>query len=272
MKTKEEIIAELHVSPTIDVHSEIQKRINFLVEYSVKTNTNGFVLGISGGADSTLAGKLAQLAVDQMNERGHNKKFIAVRLPYGEQRDEEDAQRALTFIKPTENVTFNIAAGVNALTETYEQSMGNTISDFHKGNIKARARMIAQYAIAGEKNMLVIGSDHAAEAVTGFFTKFGDGGADILPLSGLVKSQVRMLLQSLGAEKILHEKPATADLLDDKVQQLDEDELGLSYDSIDQFLTNPQVSEKIDHQIRERYTITAHKREMPVTIFDTWWK
>ncbi|URN93668.1 MAG: ammonia-dependent NAD(+) synthetase [Candidatus Pristimantibacillus lignocellulolyticus] len=272
MKTKEEIVAELNVRPTIDIQTEIHKRVNFLVEYSVKTNTNGFVLGISGGADSTLAGKLAQLAVDQMNEHGYNKKFIAVRLPYGEQKDEEDAQRALAFIKPTENVTFNIASGVNALTQTYGQSMGTAISDFHKGNIKARARMIAQYAIAGENNMLVIGSDHAAEAVTGFYTKFGDGGADILPLSGLVKSQVRMLLQSLGAEKILHEKPATADLLDVKQQQLDEDELGISYDSIDQFLTNPQISGTNDQQIRERYSITQHKRELPVTIFDTWWK
>ena len=238
----------------------------------MKTNTNGFVLGISGGADSTLAGKLAQLAIDQMNERGDNKKFIAVRLPYGGQKDEEDAQRALAFIKPTENVTFNIAAGVDALTETYEQSVGNAISDFHKGNIKARVRMLTQYAIAGEKNMLVIGSDHAAEAVTGFFTKYGDGGADILPLSGLVKSQVRMLLQSLGAEKIVYEKPATADLLDDKPQQLDESELGISYDIIDQFLTNQPISETSDHQIRERYMATAHKRELPVTIFDTWWK
>ncbi|HIW32898.1 MAG TPA: ammonia-dependent NAD(+) synthetase, partial [Candidatus Paenibacillus intestinavium] len=260
------------VNPTIEIQAEIQKRINFLVEYSVKTNTNGFVLGISGGADSTLAGKLAELAIDQMNERGDNKKFIAVRLPYREQQDEEDAQRAIAFIKPTENVTFNIAAGVDALTKTYEQSMRNAISDFHKGNIKARIRMIAQYAIAGEHNMLVIGSDHAAEAVTGFFTKYGDGGADILPLSGLVKSQVRMLLQTLGAEKILYEKPATAGLLDDKEQQLDEVELGISYDLIDQFLTNHEVPETTEHQMRERYTITAHKRELPVTMFDTWWK
>lgn len=272
MKTREEIMVDLHVQPTIDVQAEINKRVQFLVEYSLKTNTNGFVLGISGGADSTLGGRLAQLAVEQMNEQGKQKKFIAVRLPYGQQKDESDAERALAFIKPTESVTFNIAAGVDALTQTYAQSTSKEISDFHKGNIKARVRMLTQYAIAGEENLLVIGTDHSAEAVTGFFTKYGDGGADILPLSGLVKGQVRMLLQELGAEKLLYEKPPTADLLDKKPQQLDEAELGISYNTIDQFLTNEPISETDELNIRERYTKTAHKRELPVTIYDTWWK
>lgn len=272
MKTREQIITELHVKPNIDAQQEINNRVNFLVEYCVKTGTNGFVLGISGGVDSTLAGKLAQLAVDQMNERGYNKKFIAVRLPYGEQLDEEDAQRALAFIKPSETVTFNIASGVDALTKTYEDAVGSAISDFNKGNIKARVRMVAQYAIAGDQKMLVLGTDHAAEAVTGFFTKYGDGGSDLLPLSGLAKSQVIKLLQVLGADQPVYEKKPTADLLDKKPQQLDETELGMTYETIDRFLTNGPISEADEQKIVERYMLSAHKRALPVTIFDTWWK
>jgi len=270
---REQIIAELHVKPTIDAKAEIERRVNLLVEYSTKSNTNGFVLGISGGADSTLAGKLAQLAVNRMNENGgQHKQFIALRLPYREQLDEHYAQNALQFIAPSQTITFNIAQGVDALVESYQLATGKAISDFHKGNIKARVRMLTQYAVAGEENMLVIGTDHAAESVTGFFTKFGDGAADILPLSGLIKSQVRMLLHELGADKLLSEKPPTADLLDHKPQQLDETELGLSYEVIDKFLTGQSIPSEKEEAIIARYKTSAHKRHLPVTIYDQWWR
>ncbi|MBX4298572.1 NAD(+) synthase, partial [Mycobacterium tuberculosis] len=88
------------------------------------------------------------------------------------------------------------------------------LSDFNKGNVKARTRMITQYAIAGQEGLLVIGTDHAAEAVTGFFTKYGDGGAGRLPLAGLSKRQGRSLLKELGADERLYLKVPTADLLD----------------------------------------------------------
>src|SRR5690606_34466988 len=105
-----------------------------------------------------------------------------------------------------------------------------------------RVRMIAQYAIAGQRSLLVVGTDHAAEAVTGFFTKYGDGGADVLPLSGLTKRQGRALLQHLGAPERLYTKPPTADLLDDKPGQTDEDELGMSYEQIDDYLEGKDVA------------------------------
>ena len=121
--------------------------------------------------------------------------------------------------------------------------MGNGISDFHKGNTKARTRMIAQYALAGEHNYLVIGTDHGAESVTGFFTKYGDGGADILPLFGLNKRrQNRALLAELGAPARVWEKVPTADLLDGQPRgRTDEDELGLTYDQIDDYLEGREV-------------------------------
>ena len=226
------IIEELGVKPTINPAEEVRKRVQFLVDYLKATGTRGFVLGISGGLDSTLAGRLCQLAVEELELEEIEAEFIAVRLPYQVQADEDDAQAALRFIMPQQTVTYNIMDAVNGFESAFETATGREIADFNKGNVKARTRMIAQYALAGEKNLLVVGTDHGAEAVTGFFTKFGDGGADIIPLHGLNKRQNRELLKVLGADKRLWEKVPTADLLDGKPGRTDEDELGLTYDQL----------------------------------------
>lgn len=266
------IIEEMGVQPRIDPAGEVQKRVAFLKEYLKATGTKGFVLGISGGLDSSLAGKLAQLAVEELEAEGVDANFVAVRLPYGVQHDEEDAQAALEFIKPKTEWTYNVSHAVDGFEEEFEKTTGRPISDFNRGNVKARARMIAQYALAGEHNYLVIGTDHGAESVTGFFTKFGDGGADILPLFGLNKRQNRMLLAELGAPARVWEKVPTADLLNDNPGRTDEDELGLSYDQIDDYLEGRDIPEAAATLIEEKYLRTRHKRTVPVTIFDTWWK
>ncbi|UFT99675.1 ammonia-dependent NAD(+) synthetase [Radiobacillus kanasensis] len=272
MSFQQKIAQELNVQPTIDPKQEIRKRIDFLKEYVLKTGAKGFVLGISGGQDSSLAGRLAQLATEELNAEGKNIEFYAVRLPHGTQADEEDAQLALSFIKPKHEVTFDIYHTVDAFSKSYEKQMGEALSDFNKGNVKARTRMIAQYAIGGQKELLVIGTDHAAEAVTGFFTKYGDGGADVLPLTGLTKRQGKQLLQELGATARLYEKAPTADLLDEKPQQTDETELGLTYGDIDDYLEGKIVSEQIAEKIEKRYRMTEHKRQVPASMFDDWWK
>jgi NAD+ synthase len=200
------IIADLHVQPTIDPAAEVARRVGFLADYLTATGAAGFVLGISGGQDSSLAGRLCQLAVQRLVASGVDASFIAVRLPYGVQADEDDAQLALSFIQPTDAVPFDIQRGVDGVQAEFDERFDEPMSDFTKGNVKARSRMIAQYAIAGQNRMLVVGTDHAAEAVTGFFTKFGDGGADILPLSGLSKRQGRALLEHLGAPERLYLK------------------------------------------------------------------
>lgn len=187
-----DIIQILNVKSKIDVKKEIRNRIDFLKSYCLKTGAKGFILGISGGQDSTLA-------------------------------------------------------------------------DYHKGNVKARMRMVAQYAIAGEHKCLVIGTDHTAESVTGFFTKFGDGGADILPLAGLTKGQGRELLKELNAPEQLYLKIPTADLLDNKPMQADETELGVKYNVLDQYLLGKSVDPSIKKNIEKRFEVTKHKRELPVT-------
>ena len=273
MTRQQSIIRELGVRAAIDPQHEIERRIAFLVDYAESIRgCRGFVLGISGGQDSTLAGRLCQLAVERLTAAGRDTTFIAVRLPYGEQIDESDAQLALEFIAPDRVVTVQIQAAVDATVATIEAATGEPVSDFNKGNIKARERMVAQYAIAGDRAMLVVGSDQAAEAVTGFFTKFGDGGADGMPIAGLTKGQGRELLRHLGAEDRLWEKPPTADLLDGLPGQLDEDILSVTYEHIDAYLAGAVVPEPARNRIETLHRVSRHKRALPVTPNDEWWK
>jgi NAD+ synthase len=267
-----QIISDLNVRPEIDPAAEIERRVQFLVDYITATRAEGLVLGVSGGQDSSLAGRLSQLAIERLLAAGASAEFIAGRLPYARQHDEDDAQLALAFIRPQRSLTFNIQRGVDGFFAEYAEAVGEDMSDFTKGNVKARSRMIAQYAIAGQHRLLVVGTDHAAEAVTGFFTKFGDGGADVLPLTGLTKRQGRALLEVLDAPARLYEKAPTADLLDHTPGQTDEDNLGLTYRTIDDFLEGKAVPDEVAEAIEARYLATRHKRLAPVTMFDAWWR
>jgi NAD+ synthase len=267
-----DIISELGSLPAVEPAAEVERRVGFLVDYATTTGAAGFVLGISGGQDSSLAGRLCQLAVERLRDAGRDAEFIAVRLPYGVQKDEDDAQLALGFITPDRTVTFNVKRGVDGFFDEYGDAVGDRMTDFTKGNVKARARMIAQYAIAGQRSLLVVGTDHAAEALTGFFTKFGDGGADILPLSGLTKRQGKALLRHLDAPARLYEKAPTADLLDENPGQTDEANLGLTYEDIDDYLEGRDVRDEVAEAIETRFLATRHKRTVPVTPSDEWWR
>lgn len=267
-----EVIASTGVKPEIDPASEVERRVQFLCDYLLATGTRGFVLGISGGMDSTLAGRLAQLATDKLTADGHEVTFVAVRLPYGEQADEADAAAAMDWVAGEREVTINIKQTTDTLCAAYETGMGEQITDYNKGNVKARMRMIVQYAIAGDHNLLVLGSDHGAENVTGYFTKFGDGAADVLPLSGLNKRQIKAILRHLGAPKPLWQKVPTADLLDGQPLRTDEDELGVTYDDIDDYLEGKRISDEAAANIESKWVRGRHKRTTPVEVRDTWWR
>ncbi len=273
-KYQEEIINALGVNSQIDPQAEVTKRVQFICDFLQTTKMKALVLGISGGQDSSLAGRLSQLAVEKLREEtGDNEyQFIAVRLPYGEQADESDAMFAINdFIKPDKIMRVNIKAATDAMVASLNEA-GTPISDFNKGNIKARERMIVQYAIGGENKGAVVGTDHAAEAVTGFYTKYGDGGADITPLSGLDKRQGKALLQYLGAPAKLYDKTPTADLEEDKPMRPDEEALGVRYDEIDDYLEGREVSPAAAEKIESWYRRTQHKRHLPIAPYDTWWK
>ncbi|WP_368250996.1 ammonia-dependent NAD(+) synthetase [Enterococcus sp. 2201sp1_2201st1_B8_2201SCRN_220225] len=274
MSLQSEIIKQLGVKPTIDAQEEIRVSIDFLKAYLGKHPfLKSLVLGISGGQDSTLAGRLAQMAIAELREETGDStyQFIAVRLPYGSQADEADAQKALAFIQPDKSLVVNIKRGVDGQMAALSDA-GVSISDFNKGNIKARQRMISQYAIAGAYAGAVIGTDHAAENITGFFTKFGDGGADILPLFRLNKRQGRQLLAELGAPEALYTKIPTADLEDDKPLVADEVALGVTYDEIDDYLEGKTVSPVAQKTIEAWWLKTQHKRHLPISVFDDFWK
>ena len=130
-----------------------------------------------------------------------------MRLPYQVQADEEDAQASIAFIQPSKSLTVNVQPGADAVHQETCSALAqldllpsdDSKVDFVKGNVKARTRMVIQYEIAGMLDGLVLGTDHSAENITGFYTKYGDGACDLAPLFGLSKRQVRQLAEHLGA-------------------------------------------------------------------------
>ena len=271
---QKQIIEELGVLPKINVQEEIRKTIDFLKAYAIKHSfVKGFVLGISGGQDSTLTGKLAQLAVDELNAEAGGQKYSlwAVRLPYGIQADEKDCQDALEFIQPTKTYTVNIKEAVDASFHSLAKA-GIELSDFAKGNEKARERMKVQFSIAAMNGGVVLGTDHAAEAITGFFTKFGDGGADLMPIFRLNKRQGKQLLAELRCPEHLYLKVPTADLEENRPSLPDETALGVTYDQIDDYLEGREISQGAREVLEGHYLRSQHKRHLPITIFDDFWK
>jgi len=281
--TCQEIRQEMKVIPNIDPAFEAERRVSFIQSILVESGCTTLVLGISGGIDSTTCGRLAQLAIEQLNQNDNGKqyRFVAVRLPYGIQADEDEAQLALNFIQPTESLTVNIKFGADGV---HEETLGalktvtlknnsilppsDTTIDFTKGNTKARTRMAVQYEIAGLLGGLVIGTDHSAENITGFFTKWGDGACDLAPLFGLSKRQVRELARFLGAPQVLVEKTPTADLECLTPQKSDEHALGLTYDELDDFLEGKDVSKETIARVITIYQKTQHKRSPIPTLYD----
>ncbi|WP_440054663.1 ammonia-dependent NAD(+) synthetase [Pseudoalteromonas sp. T1lg65] len=275
---REAILAEMKVQSEIDPEFEANRRIEFIKSRLQASGCFSLVLGISGGVDSSTCGRLCQLAIEQLNVE-HNTdayQFIAMRLPYGVQADEDEAQLALDFIRPSKRMTVDIKPAADAMhTQALQaMSLSNTklpdasAVDFIKGNVKARQRMVAQYEIAGLTRGLVVGTDHSAENITGFYTKFGDGACDLAPLFGLSKRQVRAVAGFLGAPELLINKTPTADLETDRPGLADEEALGLSYHEIDDFLEGKPVSDAVSEKLIAIYLRTQHKRQPIPTIYE----
>ncbi|QXG41682.1 ammonia-dependent NAD(+) synthetase [Pseudomonas viridiflava] len=266
-----QIAEQLKVQPPFAdqnaLETEVARRVDFIKQCLQNARLKTLVLGISGGVDSLTAGLLAQRAVKELRESTGDTgyRFVAVRLPYMVQADEHEAQASVDFIEPDERHTVNIGPSVKALATEVKAFEGHPASavDFVLGNTKARMRMVAQYTIAGACQGLVIGTDHAAEAVMGFFTKFGDGACDVAPLSGLVKHQVRAIARHFGAPESLVEKVPTADLEDLSPGKPDEAAHGVTYTEIDAFLHGQPVREEAFKIICDTYAKTQHKRELP---------
>lgn len=270
-KRQTEIAKALQVVPpfvtTQALELELNRRIDFIASTLQTSGLKALVLGISGGVDSTLAGRMSQLAVERLRvqTKDASYRFIAMRLPYQTQQDETDAQAALAFIGADEIRVVNIAASVQGLAAEIPDldALPAAKADFVRGNIKARVRMVAQFTLANAVVGLVVGTDHAAEAVMGFFTKYGDGACDLAPLTGLVKGQIRAMASHLGASDALAYKIPTADLEELNPLKPDEVSYGVTYADIDSFLHGLDVSEAVYQRIVSAYAASQHKRELP---------
>ena len=271
-----DIVTEMQVLPEIDVDFEIRRRLDFIKYQLELSGQKTLVLGISGGIDSCTCGRLAQLAIDELMQTGGGYAFIAVRLPYATQADEADAMLSIDFIQPSHNLTVNVQSGTDAIHQSVMQALetqglgdlSENVEDFAKGNVKARMRMVAQYEIAGLLGGLVLGTDHSAENVTGFYTKYGDGACDLAPLFGLNKRQIRQLAARLGTPENLISKIPTADLETLAPSKADEAALGLTYDQIDDFLEGKNIAAEAAERLIHIYVTTAHKRQPIATIYD----
>ncbi len=274
-----DIVRQMRVLPEIDPEFESRRRVNFIKWQLRCSGCSVLVLGISGGVDSCTCGRLAQLAVDEMNrdpDAGRGYRFVAVRLPYSVQQDEPDARLALEFIRPDCCLEIDVQCASDALHRTTIAALDTAglarpnaqAQDYAHGNVKARLRMAAQYELAGLLDGLVLGTDHSAENVTGFYTKYGDGGCDLAPLFGLNKRQIRALARYLGAPSRIIAKTPTADLESNRPGYADERALGLRYDDIDDFLEGRDLAAEVCEKIIRVYLGTQHKRQPIPTVYD----
>ena len=229
--------------PTIDPKEEVRKSIDFLKAYLTKHPFKTFVLGISGGQDSTLAGRLAQLAMTEMREETGDMsyQFIAIRLPYGEQADEAD-QAALAFIQPDVSLRVDIKPAVDAMVGSLK-TLAFKLAILIKEH---ESTSTYDYTICSSWRKCWRSNWHRPRSrkCDSFFTKYGDGGADILPLFRLNKRQGKALLKELGAPEALYLKIPTADLEDDKPLVADEVALGVTYDAIDDYLEGKSLGNR----------------------------
>lgn len=223
--------------------------IDWIKDQVKKANCSGVAVGISGGIDSALVAYLAKKAFPNDS--------IGILIPINKKR-QFDLEDGLELVKK-----LDLDYKVIDLSHEYQSMIDkmNVQLDLTKGNMQARLRMTTIYAFAQERNYLVLGTDNKAEYDLGYFTKWGDGGCDLLPIVNLYKSEVFEYAKKVGIPINIINKIPSAGLWDD---QSDEKELGFTYDDYEQYdknlLTDQQLIEKIKLQISK----TNHKRiEIP---------
>jgi NAD+ synthase len=229
------------------------KLVSWIREKVTSAGCKGVVLGLSGGVDSSVAAVLCQRAFPQST--------LGVIMPcYSTEEDMEHARLvAKQFSIPAQTVALD-ATYDNLLKVLPDNQADPDVSRLAQANIKARLRMLTLYYFANRLEYLVVGSSNRIELAVGYFTKYGDGGVDILPLGSLLKKQVKELAQYLGIPQPIIDKPPSAGLWEG---QTDEEELGTGYDQIDLYLASGEVSAALNQKLKAMISASQHKRQPP---------
>lgn len=227
---------------------EIEK---FLQEYLTESHCKSYILGLSGGVDSSLVAAIARKAV------GKDKLYCYAIDIESNKADIEDAKEI------AKELDLNLE--VINLTKTYKTYLkdlkGKDFIRLTKSNLKVRMRMVALFAYAQEHNGLVLGTDNMDERYVGYFTKFGDGAADLLPIVHLTKSEVRKAAKIYGLSAKFAERIPSAGLFKG---QTDEGEMGVSYNDLDSYLLGKEIDPKVKEKIEHLHKVSEHKRnEIP---------
>lgn len=224
---------------------EIEK---FLQEYLESNKMDSYVLGLSGGVDSSLVAAIARKAV------GKDRLYCYAIDVESNPKDIEDAK------KVAKELDLNLE--VINLNDTYHSYLkdlkGDEFIRLTKSNLKVRMRMVALFAYAQEKRGLVLGTDNADERYVGYFTKYGDGAADVLPIVHLTKGEVREAARLYGVSDALANRIPTAGLFEG---QTDEKEMGVTYKDLDDFLLGKEIDPKVKERIEYLHKISEHKRK-----------
>lgn len=223
---------------------EIEK---FLKNYLEKSGCDSYVLGISGGVDSSLVAAIARKAV------GKDKLFCYSLPIHSHADDEKDAKRLADQI----DINLKVVNLSNVFDEYIDALDGHDFSRLTRSNLKVRMRMVSLFAFAQEHKGLVLGTDNADESYVGYFTKYGDGAVDLLPIVHLTKAEVREAAKLYGVSDDLANRIPTAGLFEG---QTDEKEMGVKYDDLDAYLLGKEVPEDIKKRIEHLHKASEHKR------------
>ena len=256
-----------HQSQEEYINAKIEEIKCATKEYLMSTGMKGFMLGLSGGIDSYVSAALAADAVRDISGLVH-----LLILPNGEQKDIHDAlECADALTQRFSNITcetINIRPMYDGLLESIEPSCIREHADaYFLGNSQPRLRMVCQYALG--KGLLVLGTDHATENITGYFTKYGDGGSDYNPMDGLIKPDIYAIAAQYGAPECVMKKAPAAGL---GISSSDEEELGFTYEQLSQYLRGNLVEKDTMARIVSLYEKSEHKRHLPASPMNLWWK